>query len=129
MGTEQDNPDLFAAVGKILAEHYRVERVIGHGGMGVVYELRQIEIGRRVAAKFLKTHGMKNRRVIIERFIREAKIVAALSHPGIVTVWDLGWFDEQTPYIIMDYVEGRPFGAVLVESERVDWRIAFEVVA
>jgi serine/threonine-protein kinase len=52
-----------------------------------------------------------------------------LNHTGIVTVWDLGWLDEQTPYIIMDYVEGRPFGAVLAEAARVDWRVAFEVVA
>jgi serine/threonine-protein kinase len=94
-----------------------------------VYELRQVDIGRCAAAKFLKTYGMKDRRVVIERFIREAKVVAGLSHPGIVTVWDLAWFDEQTPYIVMDYVEGRAFGSVLAESVRVAWRVAFDVVA
>ncbi len=129
MGSEQDKLDVFAVVGKLLGEHYLVVRQIGEGGMGVVYELRQVDIGRRAAAKFLKTHGMKNRKVIIERFIREAKIVAALSHTGIVTVWDLAWFDDQTPYIIMDFVDGRPFGDVLAEAVCVPWTVAFDIVA
>jgi eukaryotic-like serine/threonine-protein kinase len=89
-----------------LAEgRYRVERVLGHGGMAVVYLARDEELHRPVAVKVLAEHlaGDENVR---ERFVREARLAARLSHPNVVQVYDAGESEGQ-PYIVMEYVPGR----------------------
>ncbi len=91
--------------GSTLDGKYRVESVIGAGGMGVVYEGRHKGIDRRVAIKFLTPETCTNNEVR-QRFINEAKIAAALGHKNIVAVLDLGETTEGVPYIVMEYLEG-----------------------
>lgn len=87
------------AVGK-----YVLRGVIGHGGMGVVYEAWDPTLQRAVAIKLL--NGLEHPpEDVIERFRREAQIVAALNHPNIVTVHDLGE-DSGVPFIVMELVRG-----------------------
>jgi serine/threonine-protein kinase len=83
---------------------YRVEAVLGHGGMGVVYRAWHLRLDRPVALKMLLT-GVHARPQELERFLREAQAVAGLRHPNIVQVYDVGDVDGR-PYFTMELVEG-----------------------
>jgi serine/threonine-protein kinase len=87
------------------AGRYRVERILGDGAMAKVVLARDGELDRQVAVKLLDEQlaGDESFRA---RFAREARVAAALSHPNIVTVFDVGE-TEGRPYIVMEYVEGR----------------------
>src|SRR5215211_6260458 len=89
--------------------HYRVIEKLGQGGMGVVYLAEDKHLGRRVAIKFLTSTDHHYR----ARFIREARAVSALNHPNIATVHDYGETDEGTPFIVMEYVNGRSLSDTL----------------
>jgi serine/threonine-protein kinase len=95
--------------GTLLDGKYRVEAVIGTGGMGVVYEGRHKVIDRRVAVKFLIPETCSTPEVR-QRFINEAKIAAALGHKNIVAVLDMGETTGGVPYIVMEYLEGESLG-------------------
>jgi serine/threonine-protein kinase len=83
---------------------YRVEAVLGRGGMGVVYRAWHLRLGRPVALKMLLT-GLHARPAEQARFLREAQAVAALQHPNLVPVYDVGDVGGQ-PYFTMELVEG-----------------------
>ncbi len=80
---------------------YEVERLLGEGGMGVLYLARDPVLDRHVALKLLRVNGEDLRR----RFMREAQSAARLQHPNIVTVYDVGDHDGQL-YIAMEYIDG-----------------------
>jgi serine/threonine-protein kinase len=89
-----------------LAEgRYRVERVLGHGGMAVVYLAHDKELRRPVAVKVL-AENLAGDESLRERFLREARLAGRLSHPNVVQVYDAGESDGQ-PFIVMEYVPGR----------------------
>jgi formylglycine-generating enzyme required for sulfatase activity/predicted Ser/Thr protein kinase len=89
---------------------YPIVRKLGEGGMGVVYLVRDPSAGdREVALKVLSDDDGDARAV--ERFLREAKLLARLQHPGIVKIHTTGWLNEG-PFILMDFVEGEPLGAL-----------------
>jgi WD40 repeat protein len=83
---------------------YRVESALGRGGMGVVYKATHLKLGRPVAIKMLLS-GIYAGREERTRFMREAKAIAALRHPHIVQVYDVGELDG-CPYFTMEFVEG-----------------------
>jgi eukaryotic-like serine/threonine-protein kinase len=83
---------------------YRVADVLGRGGMAVVYLARDDELERPVAIKVLAGH-LADDPVFRDRFLREARLAAALSHPNVVQIYDAGE-DDGEPYIVMEYVEG-----------------------
>src|SRR6202045_160071 len=83
---------------------YRVDALLGYGGMGVVYRAWHLRLNRAVALKMLRA-GPCARRDELERFLREAQAVAALRHPNIVQVHDVGDV-EGRPYFTMEFVEG-----------------------
>jgi len=80
--------------------HYEIEEKLGEGGMGIVYKARDSRLGRSVALKFVKAQ-------FSERFEREARAIAALNHPHIATLHDVGEH-EGAPYLAMEFVEGKP---------------------
>ena len=106
--------------------HYRITELIGKGGMGEVYLADDTELDRRVAIKFLPA-GYSNNPDVLERFKREAKAAAALNHPNIITIHDVG-AHEGKPYIVMEHVDGEPLSKVI---ERKDLAIerALEIAA
>ena len=93
---------------------YRIERVLGRGGMGVVYLAWQRALDRMVALKLLAPELAGDER-FRERFLRESRLAASLDHPNIVPVHDAGQVDGWL-YIAMRYVEGRDLGRLLDEQ-------------
>src|SRR3954471_3279214 len=96
---------------------YRIDERIGRGGMGVVYRAQHMNLQRRAAIKiiapeFADTKGFRS------RFIREARIAAALQHPSIVTVYDAGQAG-QTLYIAMQLIRGSDLSNILHEEGRL----------
>ena len=84
---------------------YRVADVLGRGGMAVVYLARDDELDRPVAIKVLAGH-LADDATFRDRFVREARLAAGLSHPNIVQIYDAGE-DDGNPYIVMEFVDGR----------------------
>lgn len=90
--------------GDIIAGKYRVDRVLGAGGMGVVVAATHTELGQRVALKFVLPHMLGGQSV--ERFFREARSTAQLTSEHITRVHDVGRLDSGAPYIVMELLDG-----------------------
>src|SRR5262245_35266001 len=96
---------------RALAGRYQLDAQIASGGMGRVYRGHDLTLGRTVAVKVLPSDLAKDAGAV-RRFGREARAVAGLSHPGIVTVFDAGVADD-VPFIVMECVEWRTLVEVL----------------
>jgi hypothetical protein len=103
------------APGTVLHGSYRVIRPLGSGGMGVVYEASHLRLAGRYAVKLLNaaTAGHPEG---LERFRREAQVTSGLRDPAIVQVIDFNQLDDGTPYLVMEFVEGRELAAVIAEE-------------
>jgi serine/threonine-protein kinase len=106
--------DIVAPVGEVLGGRYRLERLLGAGGMGEVFAGRDLLLDRDVAVKLPSTTTA----VAAARFQREARAAAQINHPNVVAIYDWGETDGGTPFIVMELVEGRSLRAVL-QSQRV----------
>jgi serine/threonine protein kinase len=96
--------------------NYRLEERIGSGGMGVVYRASHLQLPRVVAIKSINASDHRDLRRLRSRFEKEAYIQSQLDHPGIVKIYDY-IVDEQTYYIVMEYVEGRSLAALLADEK------------
>src|SRR4051812_37531854 len=94
---------------------YRLGRLIGSGGMGEVYLARDATLRRDVAVKFVTTAGPASD-VLTRRLLQEARAVAALDHPGICPVHDVGTDTAGRPYMVMQYVPGETLAARLTRG-------------
>ncbi len=94
-------------VGDLVLGRYRLERVLGKGGVGIVYFARDERLGRSVAVKVLSAKATTNMRGADNRLIREAKTLAALTHPHLVTLLDYDQLPDGSPAMVMEYIEGQ----------------------
>jgi eukaryotic-like serine/threonine-protein kinase len=93
---------------------YEIEKELGRGAMGVVYQAHDPQIDRRVALKVLRSDRVTSED-FAQRFLKEARAIGRLSHPNIVTVFDVG-HDHETVYIAMEFLDGRPLDEILKEK-------------
>jgi serine/threonine-protein kinase len=99
-------------VGEILAGKYKVEAVLGIGGMGVVVAARHMQLGERVAIKCLLPQVL-DRTDVVTRFLREGQAAARIRSEHIARVYDVGTLENGVPYLVMEYLEGSDLGALL----------------
>jgi len=103
------------APGQILAGKYRIERVLGEGGMGVVVEAHDTGLERRVAIKFLLPDFVKHVEAK-ERFIREARAAAKIQSEHVARVIDVSTLETGAPYMVMEFLEGSDLSRVIETS-------------
>lgn len=114
-------PGLHNYIDQILDDKYRLERLLGKGGMGAVYLATHLGTERYVALKLITPQFMRNEE-FVERFKREAKAAGRLRHPNVVDVTDFGFAradGEPVAYLVMEYLDGCTLGDVLREEERL----------
>ncbi|MBX3181084.1 MAG: protein kinase [Polyangiaceae bacterium] len=101
MTTDEHPPD--PLIGALIDRKYRVERLLGRGGMGSVYEATHVAIGKRVALKFL---AEAEDRDAVRRFQREAEAASAVESAHIVQIFDSGTTEDDRPYLVMELLRG-----------------------
>jgi len=108
-------------LGKVLDAKYRLERLLGQGGMGAVYLAVHLGTERFVALKLITPQFMRNEE-FVQRFKREARAAGRLRHPNVVDVTDFGFASvhgENVAYLVMEYLDGCTLGDVLKEETRL----------
>lgn len=116
----------FETFARVLDGQYALEREIGQGGMGVVYLARDLKLDRAVAIKTLPPH-LSNDSSIRERFLREARTAAALSHPNIVPIYRADEIDGHV-FFAMGYVDGDSVAEQVRSAHRLDPRVVLREV-
>lgn len=105
--------------GAIIADRYRVLSTLGTGAMGTVYKARHELLNREVAIKMLKSEATEDESSH-KRFENEARAAASLSHTHLITVTDYGFLSNGSPFLVMDYVEGRSLAGLVKQPKAID---------
>ena len=117
-------------VGQTLDDKYRLERLLGQGGMGAVYLATHLGTDRYVALKLIAPQFMRNPE-FVERFKREARAAGRLRHPNVVDVTDFGFATigpERVAYLVMEYLDGCTLSDVLAEETRLPLYWAVDIL-
>jgi serine/threonine-protein kinase len=122
------DPDLERLVGSTVGGKYHIERRIGRGGMGAVFEATHAAIGKRVALKFLSRDAARDRDAVL-RFQREAKAASAVESAHIVQIFDSGTTDDGLPYLVMELLTGEDLRARLRREGRLALPEVLQVTA
>jgi serine/threonine-protein kinase len=104
--------DKAAQADALLDGRYRIDRLLGEGGMGAVYLASHVGLGRQVAIKFLHA-DLISREDVVGRFYREAQAAAAIRHKNIIEVFDVGMSAKGEPFLVMEYLEGESLAGLL----------------
>ena len=107
-------------------DKYQILSVLGKGAMGVVYHAYDPVVKRDVAIKFLSSLDLEETE-LISRFEREARLAGGLRHPNIVTIYDLGHF-ENRPYIVMEYIIGKDLEAIIKEHQTMSFEQKSDII-
>ncbi len=113
-------------IGLVIDDRFRIEKLIGEGGMGTVYRGVQLSVNRDVAIKLLRPE-MANREIALERFFREARTISQLTHPNIVRLIDFGQDREHDLlYLVMELVNGFDLADLLAKG-RMRVQLALDI--
>ena len=116
----QGVPNAFLESGDVIGQRFRVERMIGQGAMGTVYEATDTSLRRRVAVKVMLSTGKASRDESLRRRLeREARAVAQLTNEHVVRVLDVGETADGLAYYVMEYLEGRTLESIIDETGRL----------
>jgi serine/threonine-protein kinase len=115
------------AIDEVVAGKYRVERLVGEGGMGVVVAARHVQLDTVVALKLLPESSTADP-VLVERFLREARSAAKLRSDHVAKVLDYGTLESGAPFMVMEYLEGATLADVLASHGRLEPATACDYV-
>lgn len=113
--------------GEILAGKYEVLGLIGVGGLGFVVAANHVELGEKVALKFLRPDAMANTEAV-GRFSREARASVQIKSEHVARVFDVGTLEDGIPFIVMEYLEGKDLGVLVTEQGALPIRTTVEYV-
>lgn len=125
-GAELRGPSNDPLIGKVFAERYEIESVLGLGGMSIVYKARHRLMDRVVAIKML--HGnIKSDHLSLERFRLEAQAASSLNHQNIITVYDFGVTPQSEAFFVMDFLDGESLSECLERKTKLPWERAIAI--
>jgi len=114
-------------IGRVIDGRYRVESVLGEGGMGVVYTITHAVLGKRMALKVLRGDMARDTEVV-QRFIQEAQSATQIGHPNIVDISDFGKMPDHSAYFVMEYLDGDSLTKVIARGGSIPTQTALHVV-
>ena len=117
-----------AWTGRVVDGRYRVESLLGEGGMGAVFKAEHIKLGKTVALKVIHPEFAGDGEMA-ERFVREAMAAAQLEHPHVATATDYGTLTEGGAYLVMQFVEGESLRTLLDREGTLSWKRSAEIIA
>ncbi|MEI8256818.1 MAG: protein kinase, partial [Deltaproteobacteria bacterium] len=120
-------PDAALRTGDLIAGKYKIDRVLGKGGVGVVVAARDTQLQRKVAVKFLRTRGLAFPGAR-ERFLREAQAAVAIHSEHVARVIEFGTLDSGAPFIVMEYLTGVDLGDFLEKRGALPVSLAVDYV-
>lgn len=123
MPEEQDAQPAPLEVGQVVARKYRLDRLLGAGGMGYVALATHLQLDQRVALKFLRPETAK-RKDLVKRFALEARAAAKIRGDHVAKVTDVDELEDGTPFMVMEYLEGEDLSERLTRLGRLDFRQA-----
>ncbi len=112
-------------LGRQILGQYHIEKKLGEGGMGMVYQADQPAMSRKAAIKILRPEMASEDQ--IQRFQREAQALANIEHPHIIRVYNFGTLDDGALYMAMEFVQGREMDKELEQNGRMEWERAVNV--
>ncbi|MEO7109338.1 MAG: serine/threonine-protein kinase, partial [Polyangiaceae bacterium] len=112
------NPRL-PEIGDVIAGKYRIEKIVGEGGMGIVFAAHHLMLDQQVAIKVLLV-DIANGEEVVERFVREAQAAARVKSDHVVRVMDAGSLESGLPFLVMEYLEGCDLDEVLMREGPLD---------
>ncbi len=115
---------VYVAEGDVVAGKYRVERLLGVGGVGFVVAARHVDLGGTFALKFLKKRFLRDKS-IVERFTREAKAACRIKSDHVARVYDVG-LSNGAPFLVMEHLVGRDLASLIAEGGRLSIEEAVE---
>ncbi|HWZ87389.1 MAG TPA: serine/threonine-protein kinase [Polyangiaceae bacterium] len=115
------------AEGDVLAEKYRIEAVLGEGGMGIVLRATHIELGCLVAIKVVRPELVHNEDAVL-RLLVEARSAASIRSEHVARVLDVGRLESGAPFLVLEHLEGRDLAQILVKSGRLASQVAVDFV-
>jgi serine/threonine-protein kinase len=119
-------PVFFLEPGALVGE-YRIERILGEGGMGIVYAGLQPDIGKKVAIKVINKN-LQEDPITAQRFVQEARAVNQISHKNIVDIFSFGMLPDGRQYFVMEYLEGRTLRRQLDERRALAYPQVFSIL-
>jgi len=119
-------PKMIYAPGTVVAGKYRLERVLGQGGMGAVWVVRNLSLDADFALKLIRRDRATEEAAA--RLLTEAKAAAKLGHPGIVRVFDFGQTEVGDPYLVMELLTGDSLGALIARKKRLEPAVAVQML-
>lgn len=115
-------------IGSVVAGKYRLLRILGRGGMGVVYEAEHAMTRRRVAVKILHAHHRQTGDAA-KRFINEAQAAGRIQHPNVVEVLDAGEDSDGSLYLVLELLNGHDLATLLMRQRRIDVADTITIIA
>lgn len=113
--------------GMLLSGKYKVGRELGRGGMASVFAADNIDLGKKVAIKLLAGH-LATSQTVVERFLREARAVAKIKSPHICDVYDVGRLDDETPFLVLELLEGESLYDAMVRDRQMSPPVTLAII-
>jgi serine/threonine-protein kinase len=116
------------SIGEVIGQRYRVDEIVGEGGMGVVVKATHVVLQQLVALKFVRRELMANEDAVA-RFVREARSLARVKSEHVVRVHDVATLPDGTPFIVMEYLEGYDLATLLTKSGPLEPPLAVRYIS